>query len=105
MRINHSMGRLGNIGEKMAKNSPLFAIGGSTLRAALGETPVQTFCSQDVKNPLRGQMRKRMARRFPEENGDAENNDVSVRGRGNEVFRRCAGDVEVLRLRARAMGR
>ena len=49
-------------------------------------------------------MRKRMARRFPEENGDAENNDASVRGRGNEVFRRCAGDVEVLRVRARAMG-
>ena len=50
-------------------------------------------------------MRKRTACRLPEENGDAENNDVSVRGRSDEVFRRCAGDVEVLRLGARAMGR
>src|SRR6516225_3053780 len=40
-------------------------------------------------------MRKRTACRFPEENGNAENYDVSVRGRGNEV----------LRFRARAMGR
>jgi hypothetical protein len=47
---------------------------------------------------------KRTARRFPEENGDAENNDVSVRGRCNEVLRLCTGDVEVLRFRARAMG-
>jgi len=49
-------------------------------------------------------MRKRIARRFLEENGDAEDNDVSVRGRGDEVFRRCLVDVEVLRFRARAMG-
>ena len=45
-------------------------------------------------------MRKGAAGRFPEENGDAENNDVSVRRRGVEVLRRCVGDVEVLRFRA-----
>ena len=45
-------------------------------------------------------MRKATARRFLEEKGDAKNNDVCVRRRGDETFRRCAGDVEVLRFRA-----
>ena len=32
MKANHPKGRLGNIGEKMAKNSPLFAIGSAESR-------------------------------------------------------------------------
>ena len=40
------MGRLGNIGEKLAKISPLFAIAGSTQREALGETPANSKIEQ-----------------------------------------------------------
>src|SRR5271165_4424108 len=107
-RLHEGKSLEGKSGEHWAKNG--------------GKLPIVRHCRLDLTRSVRGDAfsnfwlpgreesaekanAKKDGTSVPGENGDAENNDVSVRGRGNEVFRRCAGDVEVLRLRARAMGR
>ena len=66
-RLDEDKSLNGKIGEHWGKNGEKFPIVRhcrlDLTRSVRGDA-VQTFCSQDMGNPPRGQMRKRTARRF-----------------------------------------